>query len=108
MTIIDNNPEPYEPMIFHANKKYFFRKELGRGTQGIVYLYEEEEDSSKKLAVKAGRLAEQKTTFRAFTTESFSHKKIFAHVGLKKYVPAHFGDAYFEPRIPVIKSEYIN
>jgi hypothetical protein len=42
-------------MIFHGGKKYLVRQELGRGTQGIVYLYEQEEDSIKKLAVKAAR-----------------------------------------------------
>jgi hypothetical protein len=36
----DDKVEPYDQQIYHEVKTYQFIEELGRGTQGIVYLYE--------------------------------------------------------------------
>jgi hypothetical protein len=106
MNAIDNSPEPHDPLIFHADKKYYVKQELGRGTQGIVYLYEEDGDSSKKIAVKVARLTDRYSA-AAINKESNLHKKLSAIVGLNKYVPAYLGQTYFD-KAPVIKSEYIS
>ena len=103
----DSKAEPYDAYIFHENqKKYLFKQELGRGAQGIVYLYEEENDPSKKLALKVARVG-NRYSISAINNEGNFHKKISNIVGLNNYVPKFLGQTYFDKNLPVIKSEYI-
>jgi DNA-binding sugar fermentation-stimulating protein len=79
---------------------------LGRGTQGIVYLYQNADDPSKKLALKVARLNNRLSTV-SINSESNFHKRIWNTVGHKKYFPKYLGQTYFK-EVPVIKSEYID
>ena len=39
----DHDQEPHDEYVIHDRKKYLYKKELGRGSFGIVYLYEEKD-----------------------------------------------------------------
>jgi hypothetical protein len=53
----DKNEEYHPESLYYKDVKYLYRKELGRGGFGIVYLYEDnkEEGEKSKIAVKAAR-----------------------------------------------------
>ena len=35
-----NKVEPYDAYILHEKNRYLYKSELGRGSYGIVYLYQ--------------------------------------------------------------------
>jgi len=45
--------EPHSDSFYHNNKLYFFDKVLGKGGQGIVYLYKTKDKIPLLLAAKA-------------------------------------------------------
>ena len=84
-------------------------RELGRGTFGIVYLYQMRDNPANKIALKAARVG-NRMSISSINNEGNYHKKIASFSsssdGLNKYVPKFLGQTYFD-KTPVIKSEYI-
>jgi predicted Ser/Thr protein kinase len=66
-------------------------RELGRGTFGIVYLYQQQDNPDAMIAAKAARVGNRMAS-TSINNEGNYHKKI-ANVngGLNKYVPKYLG-----------------
>jgi predicted Ser/Thr protein kinase len=78
-------------VIFHENEKYVHVRELGRGTFGIVYLYQQQDNPANKIALKAAR-AGNRISSSSINNEGNYHKKIANFGGgLNKYVPKFLG-----------------
>ena len=83
--------------MWHSNKEYYFDKVLGKGGQGIVYLYKTKPDKNGKIFKMAAKasLKNNRISATLITTESKQFKKISSILGPKKFVPEFFGDSFF-------------
>jgi hypothetical protein len=75
--------EPHSNSFFHDFKEYFYDKVLGKGGQGIVYLYKTKDKIPLKLAAKAS-LRNNRVSEELISKESRTFKKISETLHAKK------------------------
>jgi hypothetical protein len=100
--------EPHSDSFYHERNHYFYDKVLGKGGQGIVYLYKTKDKVPLKLAAKAS-LKNNRISKELISFESKDFKKIsnILHAHHKLYAPKFFGETFFDDTFVIIM-EFIN
>ena len=98
----ENTQHAYDEIILHNGNQFKYQKEIGRGSFGIVYLYQDQQ-SGTKVAVKVA-ISGNKQAAKSMNYENYVHRNLIKN-GMT-LLPKFIKDGYFGD-CPYIMSEYV-